>query len=260
MKRKVVKQGSSTLMISLPSKWIKKYGVQKGDEIDINLLGSNLMIGILKSPELKKTNVEIKASALGVRYITALYRIGYDEIKLIYKDENFIKKIQKTVREQLFGFEIIEESKNYCIIKDLSGQINIRVLSDSIKQTWNLVINMANDCVNEIQNENFLSLENMKFRDTSINKFTNYCTRILLKDVSFGDANSAVRYNFLRNLEDFADEYQDIGRYVGEKKLIVNNNYIEYLKKCNLLLEYLNQNYYVFNQKKLSDQILMKMK
>ena len=37
MKRKVVKQGKSTLMISLPSKWVKDNNINRGDEIDLQI-------------------------------------------------------------------------------------------------------------------------------------------------------------------------------------------------------------------------------
>ena len=36
MKRKLVKQGTTTLMISLPSKWLKNNALNKGDEIEIS--------------------------------------------------------------------------------------------------------------------------------------------------------------------------------------------------------------------------------
>ena len=36
MKRKVVQQGPSTLMVSLPAKWAKRLGIKKGDEINID--------------------------------------------------------------------------------------------------------------------------------------------------------------------------------------------------------------------------------
>ena len=33
MKRKLVKQGAGTMMISLPTKWIKENNLDKGDEV-----------------------------------------------------------------------------------------------------------------------------------------------------------------------------------------------------------------------------------
>ena len=52
-KRKVSLIGPSTLMVSLPSKWVKEFGVKKGDEINITENGPNLL---LESQKLKKEN------------------------------------------------------------------------------------------------------------------------------------------------------------------------------------------------------------
>ena len=35
MKRRVIKQGPSTLVVSLPISWVKSLSVQKGDELDV---------------------------------------------------------------------------------------------------------------------------------------------------------------------------------------------------------------------------------
>ena len=55
MKRKLVQQGAATMMVSLPSKWIKKFGLKKGDEIDLEEKGSIINI----YPELKKERNKI---------------------------------------------------------------------------------------------------------------------------------------------------------------------------------------------------------
>ena len=36
MKRKIVKQGSATMTISLPATWIKKFNLKVGDELEID--------------------------------------------------------------------------------------------------------------------------------------------------------------------------------------------------------------------------------
>ena len=39
MQRKVIQQGPSTMMVSLPGTWIKENAVKKGDFIDLDLRG-----------------------------------------------------------------------------------------------------------------------------------------------------------------------------------------------------------------------------
>ena len=44
MKRKLVSQGRATLTISLPSKWLKTFGLKAGDDIDIEEKGADLIV------------------------------------------------------------------------------------------------------------------------------------------------------------------------------------------------------------------------
>ena len=53
MKRKIIKLGPATLVISLPSKWIKQTHVKPGDEIELEEIDNNLVI---KAEESKKIN------------------------------------------------------------------------------------------------------------------------------------------------------------------------------------------------------------
>jgi len=43
MKRKVSQIGPATLMVSLPSKWAKQFGVKKGSELEIEEKGNKLL-------------------------------------------------------------------------------------------------------------------------------------------------------------------------------------------------------------------------
>ena len=52
MKRKIVKQGAATLMVSLPSAWLRENKLGKGDEIDLEVFDDNLFVSA--------TNIDIK--------------------------------------------------------------------------------------------------------------------------------------------------------------------------------------------------------
>src|SRR3989338_4074636 len=102
MKRKVAKIGSSTLMISLPNKWARQHSIKKGDEIEIEEQGKRLVISLDKELELDKKEIEIKevGSIIG-RILVALYKSGYDEIKIKYKDPRIIEFAQEKIRNAL---------------------------------------------------------------------------------------------------------------------------------------------------------------
>ena len=45
MKRKLVKQGNNALTVSLPSDWSKLNRLAAGDEVDVEIVGKNVIIG-----------------------------------------------------------------------------------------------------------------------------------------------------------------------------------------------------------------------
>ena len=59
MKRKLVKQGAATMMISLPSKWIKENGLDKGDEIELIEQGGELLIKSRESQEHNNLKINL---------------------------------------------------------------------------------------------------------------------------------------------------------------------------------------------------------
>ena len=49
MKRKIVQHGQSTLTLSLPSKWVKKNNIKKGQLLDVNVSEKGLLISLDKA-------------------------------------------------------------------------------------------------------------------------------------------------------------------------------------------------------------------
>jgi len=54
MRRKLVKQGAATMMVSLPSKWVKDQKLKKGDEVEVSEAEGRLQI----TTEKKTNNVK----------------------------------------------------------------------------------------------------------------------------------------------------------------------------------------------------------
>ncbi len=81
MKRKIVKQGPSTLMVSLPKRWADRHAIKSGVEIEVEEINGFLML----KPERKKARVSMDVAsynALDEKAIKALEESGAEiEIK-----------------------------------------------------------------------------------------------------------------------------------------------------------------------------------
>ena len=56
MKRKVIQIAESTQLVSLPRKWALKYGVKKGDEVDVLEEGNKIVVSTGVEDEKKSKN------------------------------------------------------------------------------------------------------------------------------------------------------------------------------------------------------------
>jgi len=119
MLRKIVKTGQNTLIVSLPSSWIKKHHLEKGQ-----LLELEENAGVLKIYPTQKANktLKIKLKDEGYWYINRIlrkiYAAGYDQIEINYSQSAQIDHIRKSVG-YLDGLEIIESKGNSCVLKNI---------------------------------------------------------------------------------------------------------------------------------------------
>jgi len=182
MKRKVVKHGSATLTISLPSRWVKKYGIKPGDELDIIEDKGNLTIVTSKDiKSIKEAHLPFDDFGLvGGRAIGALFKGGVDVIRVSYKSPDALKHIEKSLNE-LIGFEMMQQRENSCTLKEVSGFSDQSELDPMIRRTFMILLSLVDDCLEAIKSNNKQLLATMVHRDATINKFANYCRRLINK-------------------------------------------------------------------------------
>lgn len=82
MRRKVIQLAGKTLVVSLPSKWVKKTVVNKGDELEITENGHSLVISQIEKKVCTRTVIDVSGlnASLVWRYLTAAYIKGIEDI------------------------------------------------------------------------------------------------------------------------------------------------------------------------------------
>lgn len=125
--RKVQKTGGSSFIISLPKEWINKHGIIARDTVGVLSQpdGNLLITPYMSSEKIVKEKVfdidEINDSDFLFRLLIGAYIMGYTIIEI-----RSGKKFKSDMRDTIIDFsnitvgtEIIEESDNKIIIKDL---------------------------------------------------------------------------------------------------------------------------------------------
>ena len=264
MKRKIIKQGHNTLTITLPSKWVKKLNMKAGDEINILEKNSSLIINAEKNFKEKTTIINITDFTIPLlwRYFQSAYRSGCDEIKIIfdpnkknyedafhYYTTNFDyakigeKVPQKTaivliqsVVDRFLNIAIIESSKNHCVIREM-GEPTTKEFDNALRRIFIIIFQMFDRIIEIIQEDeigdNFVCKE-IHTIDLNIDKFVDYCCRILNKmNTSFCENKKSILFSTLFIFEFLGDEFKYIGKHLAISKKPVKDTLplIEEVKK-----------------------------
>ena len=256
IKRKVIQIANSTQLISLPRKWSLKYGIKKGEELEVEENGNKLLIGTEKSASME--NLEINPPHLKnitERFVTASYRNGFKEVRINFEKElnpGLLEYIHQKMGDQTIGYEMIKQEKNYCIIKDLSGSSNAE-FDTALRRSFLLVTTMAKDIFEGLKKNDTEELKNMYYRDRSINKFTNYCAREMILRGYKDHTKTIIYYHFIRNLEAMADQYSLMAVYYSANSGKLRNEFFDALQKNNETLFGYYELFYNFDKAKLNE-------
>lgn len=251
----MIQHGTSTLTISLPANWVKQHGVGKGDELDIDDLGSHLLVSSTKEVQGKETSLAIgKNERLGKSMLSAAFRSGYDKILLSYDNPMYIDVVQSMLSYEIMGFEVVQQQRTSCVIRDLAG-VRSEEFSVAFRRLWMLLLGIADDCLGAAKTYDVAVLKNFSARDTSINRFSNYCLRIIRKRFPWSGEDFLL-YRMLFDLEAIGDEYKEISLLSLQKKRSLQPRTIELFSETNDMLKDLYAQFYQFKPDILNKSFL----
>ena len=217
MKRKVNLVGQNTLTVSLPSKWIKKYNIEKGNELDVEEEGTNLLIKTQSAPAAKEIVVDVSGLTprLADRFMARAYQKGYDTITVKYDKPEIAIAVQNKVKE-LLGFEIMEQNEDSIIIRSISSKLDID-FDSSLRRAFLIVVDMADICLKAFSKDDKKTLENLFYKDLDVNKFCYFCLRSVNKGFHSG-FGTHILYYLIESLEDVGDEYKALAKHLAKVK------------------------------------------
>ncbi len=251
MKRRVVKHGSATLTISLPIRWVKKYGIKPGDELEINEEKGNLLIAT--SRDVNQTHTALlnldKFGSISMHALGSLYRSGCDVIRINFKEKNKVAEIDDFLL-QLPGFEIMQQDEISCTLKEVSTPTHTENMEDIIKRTFLVLISITKELEEQFAlpalDKNVL--QNLCKRDSTVNKFCNFCRRILNKKGISRIKDAPMVYYILESLENLGDSYKHFCTYLAEQTTQVTHpKILTAIKETNKLIETFFYLYFKFS-------------
>ncbi len=236
MKRKVIKQGHNTLTITLPSEWAKRFNLQSGNEVDLDEKNNGLFISTEKNNFHRTAEFDISKMDIAMiwKYFMAVYREGYDEVKVTFNEKQDFdspykffsqhrldvkykrSRDKKTPLEALqnfvtrfIDFEIVEHGKDYVIIKEM-GEPSSKQFDNSLRRIFLLLQEMAEQTLEAIKTNNPKLVAHMHDVDINLDKFHDYCVRILNRVGNKDQKKTSLLFTMLYLMELIGDEFKNI--------------------------------------------------
>ena len=262
MIRKVVKHGPATFVISLPSKWVKQYGINKGDELEVQENGSEITVSTHQTKN--QGNVEVDATNLDRSSLTylirVLYKLGYEEISLQFKDQTTIyhrlgtkRTVISVIHEELnrlSGMEVIQQKENLCVIKALS-ELTYSQFDPMLRRIFFMIVDMSEDLVKAAEKQDTSLLETLEEKHNTITKFLSFCMRILLKRGYGNSKHTAILFSLLMMIDKVLDTLKNTSRQLLKWGSKCSKNTINLMMIIHQSIAYFCQMYYKFDNSKV---------
>ncbi|MBI4980560.1 phosphate uptake regulator PhoU [Candidatus Woesearchaeota archaeon] len=244
MKRSIVQHGSSSLTITLPRKWVEKFKLNKGDELEVEESGSRIIISTQQESGSSKKEFSDKESGIFTgNNLSHLYQLGYDEVEIRFSDSKTVDEVKRRL-PNCMGWEIIDQTEKKIYIKSIATTLETE-FEQLLRKSFLLINELAKGLAEVLEKQQYGRLPELRALEQLNNKFTDVCIRILNKR-GYSQANRTMQmYEIVKNIERIADEFKYIcdlfGPYQPGKKIEP-----ELLKLFKEVVEYYFAFYHLF--------------
>lgn len=214
MRRKIIRQGKSTLTLSLPAPWVRANQLRAGDEVDLAAQDQTLLVNAKPTDTQRTVTIDLRGiPTLHERLVAAAYLTGADEIKVTYDSPSISRRIQERVRDMI-GMEIVAQDRETITIKDVTrgAAENFDAI---LRRVFYLVLEVGRETVTALTRKE-KDLSYLHGMESNINRFTDYCQRILIKHGATPLRQTPLLYSVILGLEQLADEYKHITVLAGK--------------------------------------------
>lgn len=168
--RKLQRTGGSTLIVSLPKKWLERMNLKRGSPVLITEQKDGTLLidpKLNNEKQFKQTLINEKNLE---RRLIGKYLLGYDVLKLNFNSNpKKHKATTKKIIQNLIGLEIMEETANSLVLHNLLGPEEVSILK-SLRRMHTIVSVMHKDILSAIENNDKNLLRDVVQRDKEVNR------------------------------------------------------------------------------------------
>ncbi len=242
MRRKVIKLGTNSLLVSLPSSWVKRHGIRKGDEVEMAITPNQ--VRIISSQSAKKNTILVLADnpLVATRQIKIAYKKGIDELEVQYNNPKAYSSVLAELKN-LIGFEVVESGKTRFKIKNIATG-DAGDFGTVLRRVFLALLEMAESAEESCRIGSDDAKERVDAAESNIDRLTDFCKRLLNKQGADDVASITYSYSILKDIERIADLYAEIAKSKTPKEIA------NALCDVNVELRALYELYYSFDSAK----------
>ncbi|MBD3203793.1 hypothetical protein GF327_05835 [Candidatus Woesearchaeota archaeon] len=247
MKRKLIELGGGCLVVSIPSKFVKRNKLKKGGEVEVEDNGNYLTVASEKSQESQKLILDTtEFKNFNRRILNFVYKSGYDEVKIVFDDQEILRQVE-SILPYLIGFEIVDQQPNYIILKNIASGID-EEFDRLLRRIFLSLKSFAGNIAASLEENDINSLNEIKLMEQNNNRMTDFLLRILKKKGFTEEDRILFIYSIIRDLEKIGDFYRNICyTLIREDPEKINKELVSILKLVNA---YYEMYYDIFYSKK----------
>ncbi len=165
-------------MITLPKDWADSVGLKKNDTVGLQPQPDGSMVIYPRGEQAAIADSIKIIQADGIsdrdflyRQLVGAYIAGHDAIELLSEGElsSMVASTASSFTQTAIGLEILEESENHILIKDLMDQGEIKP-AKPVERMKVLVRNMLNDVLDSLEQKNTAILDSFPDRDREVDR------------------------------------------------------------------------------------------
>ncbi len=251
MKRKVNLVGQNTLTVSLPSDWVKKNNISKGDDLNIDEEKNSLVLRTSKKKVYSEIDIDLtNLKSMLNRTICAIYKAGFRNVKLRYSTDKELEIIENTLDRTCHVFEIMDVKKETVIVETISS-LDPKDFNTIFRKMGFAILDIAEETLNAIKKKDFEHSKSIISKDRIVDRHTDFCRRILNAGHQVNYDRPFPLYVIAEQTEILADIYKSLNQEVSNKKIIVEKDLIKLLEEINSLVKIFYELLYDFKFSKI---------
>jgi phosphate uptake regulator len=229
--RRIIQLSPTTKVVSLPTQWLSKNKVRKGDSVNVEENGNKLIIETLK-PGSKSMTADLTSLEQDLLWtaIDSFYMLGYSHIELKLTPEQ--KKLMAKIVKYFPMLMIASETKTTLELSSVANNLEMD-FDKTIQHVRHMTNNIFDEAFNMIEKKDWASLSKIKKMDYDLNIYISVCFRHL----NNGKVENALAWaQFVKLLELYADRVCMLFKIIS-KSMVISKSDIGIIRKIQQLYD-----------------------